>query len=102
MNKIIIEKERVFLLNWIFENEDFFETNGAGPYRKLLNINKFKNVPSLFFEIKERILKEEEINEWELDSFFVLLFLLKMSNIPMIFSQKLINFTSKTSKTKTI
>jgi len=70
MNKIITEEEREFLLDWIFENEDSFQSNGAGLYRKFLNINKFKNVPSLFFEIKERILKEEEINEWQLDSFF--------------------------------
>ena len=70
MNKIITEEERVFLLDWIFENENCFQFKNPGIYRKFLNINKFKNVPSLFFEIKERILKEEEINEWELDSFF--------------------------------
>lgn len=68
--KIITKKEQKFLLEWIFKNEDEFHANYAGPHRKFLTLHKIEDVPELFYEIKERILKREKITEWKLDPFF--------------------------------
>ena len=66
---IISKKEQSELLEWIFENEDRFKENDVSPNRKFLKLNPDRD-PKLFFTIKERILSEEKIKDYELDPFY--------------------------------
>lgn len=62
MNKSIISKKELnFILKFIDINRDLFEENGISPNRKYLTLHKKLNPPSLFFEIKKRILDRENI-----------------------------------------
>ena len=70
MNEIITEKENRFLLNWIIENEHQAIPNERGLGRRMINLWKAENVPKLFFEVKERILKFEGITNYCLDPIF--------------------------------
>jgi hypothetical protein len=70
--EIITKEEQQEFLNWIFSNEDKFLPNYAGPYRKFITLDKINESekPKLFFEVKNRILKKENILEWEQDPLF--------------------------------
>ena len=62
MNENIISKKELdFILKFIDINKDLFEENGVSPNRKLLILHKESNTPSLFFDIKKRILDKENI-----------------------------------------
>ena len=62
MNENIISREELnFILKFIDINKDLFEENGVSPNRKLLTLPKESNTPSLFFDIKKRILHKENI-----------------------------------------
>jgi len=67
--EIITKEEQKILLEWVYNNEHRFIQNPVSPNRKFININ-FIEVPSLFFEVKKRILDKENILKWELDPFF--------------------------------
>jgi len=65
MEKLIItKKEQLLLLDWTFKNEHKFIPNCLGPYRKYYPFDNDQETPSLFFEIKERIIKKEKIKKW--------------------------------------
>ena len=62
MNENIISREELnFILKFIDINKDLFEENGVSTNRKLLTLPKESNTPSLFFDIKKRILHKENI-----------------------------------------
>lgn len=68
MNKIISEEEKNFLLSWIKNNRKYFKKNYNGPHRFYFIIQESHlEIPELFFNIKERILKNENINSYELE-----------------------------------
>lgn len=62
--KIITKKEQNFLLSWTYQNESKFESNPVGPNRKFYSFNNDLNIPSLLFEIKDRIIQKENIKIW--------------------------------------
>jgi len=68
MNEIITKEEQSTLLKWIYDNEEKFIPNKF-KYRKYFPINE-SECPTLFFEIKQRILDNEKIKKWEKDPFF--------------------------------
>ena len=71
MNENIISKEELnFILKFINANEDLFEENGISPNRKSLTLLKESNTPSLFFDIKKRILDKENITNNYIDDVF--------------------------------
>jgi hypothetical protein len=61
---IITEEERIFLLNWISENEHKFFSNDFGPHRKVHFFDFNSEAPSLLYEIKDRIIERENIKKW--------------------------------------
>ena len=61
---IITEKERLFLLNWIYKNEFKFKPNDFGPNRKAYFFDQDLETPSLFYEVRNRIIQRENINQW--------------------------------------
>lgn len=63
-NKIISQKEKNILLEWIYENEYKFIQNPNGQNRKYYKFSYDIEVPKLFFEIKNRIIKREKIKFW--------------------------------------
>lgn len=64
-NKFIIsEKEKLFLLNWVFKNEHKFILNQFGPHRKFYSFDNDSEVPSLFYEVRNRIIKKQNIKKW--------------------------------------
>lgn len=68
MNENIISKKELnFILKFINNNEDLFEENGVSPNRKFLTLPKESNTPSLFFDIKKRILDKENIKNNYID-----------------------------------
>ena len=71
MNETIISKKELnFILKFIEVNKDLFEENGVSPNRKYLTLHKELNPPSLFFDIKKRILIEENILDNYIDDVF--------------------------------
>ena len=70
--EIITKEEQQELLDWIFSNEDKFTSNPVGPYRKFISLDKLKSFekPALFAQVKNRILKNENIIVWGQDPFF--------------------------------
>jgi len=71
MNESIISKRELnFILKFIDINGDLFEKNGISPNRKYLTLHKKLNPPSLFFEIKKRILDREKIIDNYIDDVF--------------------------------
>ena len=67
--EIITINEQKQLLNWIFNNQSRFQKNDFGKNRKYLELNNI-DVPNIFFEIKYRILKNENMLDSELDPIF--------------------------------
>lgn len=63
-NKIISQKEKNILLEWIYKNENKFIQNPNGQHRKYYKFSYDNRVPKLFFEIKSRIIKRENIKVW--------------------------------------
>jgi hypothetical protein len=59
--KIISKEELNFILKFIDINKDLFVENGISPNRKFLTLSQELNPPSLFFDIKKRILDKENI-----------------------------------------
>ena len=49
---------------WILLNAKKFIKNPVGPYRKCLAIHETDNSPKLIFEIRDRIVKRENIKEY--------------------------------------
>ena len=71
MNENIISKKELdFILKFIDINKDLFQENGVSPNRKLLKLLKESNPPSLFFDIKKRILIKENILDNYVDDIF--------------------------------
>ena len=66
-DNIISKKELNFILKFIDINKDLFKENGVSPNRKLLTLPKESNTPSLFFDIKKRILHKENITNNYID-----------------------------------
>jgi hypothetical protein len=60
-NHIISKEEKNILLDWIYENEDKFTPNPAGPERKFYSFGDDPTLPQLFLDVKKRILKRENI-----------------------------------------
>lgn len=58
---VVSKKELNFIFKFIDANKDLFEENGISPNRKYLLLSKELNPPSLFFDIKKRILNKENI-----------------------------------------
>jgi len=68
MNENIISKKELdFILKFININKDLFEENGFSPKRNFLTLPKESNTPSLFFDIKKRILDKENIKNNYID-----------------------------------
>jgi hypothetical protein len=68
MNENIISKKELdFILKFININKDLFEENGFSPNRNFLTLPKESNTPSLFFDIKKRILDKENIKNNYID-----------------------------------
>ena len=63
-NNIITEKEKDILLEWTYENEHKFIQNEMGSHRKYYKFTHESGVPRLFFDVKKRILKRENIKSW--------------------------------------
>lgn len=62
MNEDVISKKELdFTLKFINANIDLFEKNDISPNRKYLTLYKELNPPSLFFNIKKKILNKENI-----------------------------------------
>lgn len=59
--KIISKKELNYILNFIFLNKDLFVENEVSLNRKLLTLDENLNPPDIFFDIKKRILSQENI-----------------------------------------
>jgi len=71
MNENIISKKELdFILKFIDINKDLFEENGVSLNRKFLKLLKESNPPSLFFDIKKRILDKENITNNYIDDIF--------------------------------
>ena len=64
MSEIITKTECHSMLTWIYENEDRFKFNPAGPNRKYYVFGNCKCIPKLFFEVKDRIILRERIADW--------------------------------------
>ena len=60
-NHIISKKEQKILLEWIYENEDKFTPNPAGPERKFYSFGDDPTFPQLFLDVKKRILEKENV-----------------------------------------
>ena len=60
-NHIISKKEQKILLEWIYENEDKFTSNPAGPERKFYSFGDDPTFPQLFLDVKRRILEKENV-----------------------------------------
>jgi hypothetical protein len=68
MNENIISKKELdFILKFINNNKDLFEENGVSQNRNFLTLPKESNTPSLFFDIKKRILDKENIKNNYID-----------------------------------
>lgn len=66
VESVISNKERKILLKWICKNKNLFETNPISKNRHFLILPKGK-CPDLFFDVKNRILKKENILEDYID-----------------------------------
>jgi len=62
--KIITEVERLKMLFWIFSNKNKFKSNPAGPYRKCLSFSDVPDIPKIFFDVRNRIVKREKIKNY--------------------------------------
>jgi hypothetical protein len=68
MNEDIISKKELnFILKFINSNKDLFQENDVSPDRKFLTLPKESNTPTLFFDIKKRILDRENIKNNYID-----------------------------------
>ena len=65
---IISKKELKFILKFININIDLFQENNFSPNRKFLSLQNVINPPSLFFDIKKRILGKENIKNNYVDN----------------------------------
>lgn len=71
MNETIISKQELnFILKFIDINENLFQKNAVSPNRKYLTLHNELNPPSLFFEIKKRILDREKIIDNYIDDVY--------------------------------
>lgn len=61
---VITETERLKMLFWIFSNQKNFKQNPAGPYRKYLSFSENKNIPKIFFDVRNRIIENEKIKNY--------------------------------------
>lgn len=69
--KIISDSEKIYLLNWIYENKKYFSKNTNGNHRYYLMIQDYHRlIPDLFFSIKNKILMYENIKEYRLEPIF--------------------------------
>jgi hypothetical protein len=55
------KKDLDFLLKWINSNKSKFVNNTVSLHRKFLTLNQKLNHPSLFFDVKKKILDKENI-----------------------------------------
>jgi len=71
MNESIISKKELnYILEFVNVNEDLFVKNTISSNRKYLTLYRNLNPPSLFFEIKKRILDREKIIDNYIDDVF--------------------------------
>jgi hypothetical protein len=68
--EIITKQEQKIILKWIHDNRDKFNINECGKNRKFISLRNIYNTPKIIFEIKKRILINENITEWDEDPFF--------------------------------
>ena len=60
-NRVISNKEKNILLDWVYENESKFVVNDAGPARKFYSFVDDPTLPELFWDVKKRIIKKEKV-----------------------------------------
>jgi len=65
---IITEDEQKFVVDWVRKNCKFFDANGYNRYKKHLDF--FPNVPSVFDEVKQRIIKKENLYGYRQEPIF--------------------------------
>lgn len=68
---VLDEVERKNLLKWIFSNKHFFQKNKVSYNRYFFDLDeKNKKIPKLFFELKNRIIKKQNIKIYEHENLY--------------------------------
>jgi hypothetical protein len=64
MTELISIEEQKYLLSWIKSIEHKFKENGYSPHRKYFVFNNNSSCPYLLYDIKNRIIKKENLENW--------------------------------------